>query len=591
MNRMKKIFFKVLFVSIFFVVVYLSQAGFTLAVSESDCLNKTDLTLGEMDECINVILPRIINAYAPAQKKNKEELASLRKQLNDLEKRIAGISNQLFAVEKDIEKREEDLAYAQEIFEEKANNHYKFIRLYDPIMPFISADDASSAFREIALRQKATAEDIRTMEGYAEDLFELKKDKENLNKNKASLASLEKQVDERADFLAGEVEKVEEYISELSSRQQSLLAARSGAFNVSAGSSISAIPCSGRPGSEKYCHPGSNYYAAFSFGAWTHRKGMSQFGAWGRAKSGQGFEQILSHYYPGSSLQTRGDLPSTISTDQGVKSFEENYLYGIAEMPSDWTDNNSAALKAQAIAARTYAAYYIGWPGGAKTICTSQSCQVYLASKASSPPSEWKQAVDATRGMVLLDGGGSPVGAFYSSTPGGYLTTSGWDTTDGGGGDLFGKAYDNIASSPWFYSGWYTQSYTSSSAKCGRGGPWLTSEEMADILNAFVILKNTNDDRIIPETISSCPIDGAGGNPYSKEEMRNRASQFETAITSVSGVTSATIGGDGTTQSLSFSTNRGSFPVDGASFKTAFNLRAPGHIAIRSSMFNVEKSQ
>lgn len=458
-------------------------------------------------------------------------------------------------------------------------------------MPFLSASDAAEAFREIAFRQKAASQDIKTMEGYAEDIIALRRDKETLEGNKTSLASLQKQVDQRAEFLAGEVEKVESYLTELSSRQQSLLAARSGSFNVSAGSSISAIPCSGRPGSDKYCHPGSNFYAAFSFGAWTHRKGMSQFGAWGRAKSGQSHEAILSHYYPGSSLQIRGDLPSTISTDQGVKAFEENYLYGIAEMPSDWTDNGLAALKAQAIAARTYALYYVGWPGGARTICTTQSCQVYLSSKGGNPPSEWKQAVDATRGMVLLDGGGSPVGAFYSSTPGGYLLTSGWDTTDGGGGDLFGKAYDNISGSPWFYSGWYSQSYTASSAKCGKGSPWLTNDEMADILNAYIVLKNTNDERIIPETINSCPINGGSGNPYSKEELKNRASQFETPVTSVSGVSSATIGGDGKTQSMTFSTNRGSISVDGGSFKTAFNLRAPGYIALRSAMFNIEKSQ
>lgn len=541
-------------------------------------------------DCQIAEIQREIDALKPAHERNKQELSELREQLDDLEKRIEGISSQLAVVAQDIASREEDLAYAQEIFEEKTGNHYKFLRLYDPLMPFLSARDAAEAFREIAFRQKAASEDIKTMEGYAVDLLALRNDKNSLEENRAALASLQNQVDERAEFLAGEVEKVESYLTELSSRQQSLLAARSGAFNVSAGSAISAIPCSGRPGSDKYCHPGGNYYAAFSFGAWTHRRGMSQFGAWGRAKSGQSYEAILSHYYPGSSLQTRGDLPGSISTDQGVKPFEENYLYGIAEMPSSWTDNGLAALKAQAVAARTYALYYIGWPGGAKTICTTQSCQVYSASKGAGPPSEWKQAVDETRGMVLLDGGGNPVGAFYSSTPGGYLTTSGWDTTNGGGGDLFGKAYDNIAGSPWFYSGWYTQSYTSTSAKCARGGPWLTSEEMADILNAYIVLKNTADERIVPETINSCPVNGSGGNPYSKAELKNRASQFETPVSSVSGVASALIGGNGTTQSISFSTDRGSVTVDGASFKTAFNLRAPGHIAIRSPMFNVERS-
>lgn len=578
-------FFLVLFLSVF-TVLSPDRRSSPRTLAEPNCDSPGP---GDFDYCIEKI-QREIEALKPAHEYNKKELANLKDQLQSLNKKISAISVQLEVLEKDIEKREEDLAYAQEIFETKTESHYKFIRLYDPLLPFLSSKNAAQVFREINFRQKAAEEDRKTMEKYAEELFQLKEDKEELERSKASLAGAQKQVDERVKFLAGEVEKVEAYIASLTAKQQNLLAARSGAFNVSLGSTSAAIPCSGRPGSSHYCNPGSNYYAAFSFGAWTHRKGMSQYGAWGRAKSGQGYEQILAHYYPGSSLQTRGDIPSTINTDQGTKNFEEDYLYGIAEMPSSWTENNLAALKAQAIAARTYALYYIGWPGGNRTICTNQGCQVYSSSKAANPPSDWKRAVDETRGQVLLGGDGRPIGAFYSSTPGGYLTTSGWDTTDGSGGDLFSKAYDNIAGSPWFYSAWYTESYLSSSAKCGRSHPWLNSEEMADILNAYIVLRNSSDDRIIPETIGSCPISGVSGNPYSKTELRNRAAEFETPITSVTGVTTATIGGDGRTVSLTFQTNRGPFTVDGADFKTAFNLRAPGYIAIRSPMFNVERS-
>src|SRR3990167_900016 len=152
-------------------------------------------------------IQREIDALSPAHEKNKQDLADLRKQLDSLEKRIAGISNQLVVVAKDIAKREEDLAYAQEIFEEKTNNHYKFLRIYDPILPFLSAADAAGAFREIAFRQKAASEDIKTMETYAIDLLALKKDKLSLENNKALLASAQKQVDDRSEFLSGEVEK------------------------------------------------------------------------------------------------------------------------------------------------------------------------------------------------------------------------------------------------------------------------------------------------------------------------------------------------------------------------------------------------
>jgi len=186
-----------------------------------------------------------------------------------------------------IEKREEDLAYAQEIFEEKTNSHYKFIRLYDPVLPFLSSDDASSAFREITFRQKAAGEDINTMEKYVEDLVQLKNDKENLEKNSASLASAKAQVEKRAGFLEGEVEKTESYLATLSSRQQELIALKAGGFQTSIGDTPPTLePCSGPPGSSNFCDPGFKpAFAAFSFGA-PHRTGMSQYGAYGRAKSG-----------------------------------------------------------------------------------------------------------------------------------------------------------------------------------------------------------------------------------------------------------------------------------------------------------------
>jgi len=111
------------------------------------------------------------------------------------------LSSQLLVVERDIDQREEDLAFAREVFEIKTNNHYKFIRLYDPLLPFLSSD-ASEAFREINFRQKAADEDRRTMEAYAEDLFALKQDKEELEKNKASLAAVQRQtyIETRAAF-------------------------------------------------------------------------------------------------------------------------------------------------------------------------------------------------------------------------------------------------------------------------------------------------------------------------------------------------------------------------------------------------------
>ena len=254
---------------------------------------------------------------------------------------------------------------------------------------------------------------------------------------------------------------------------------------------------------------------------------------------------------------------------------------GIAEMPSSWP---MEALKAQAIAARSYAYRY---KVEGRSICTTQSCQVFSQSKADNPPGQWRQAVESTRGQVI-----EGVVTFYSSTAGGYLTTSGWDTTDGQGGPGFAtRAWESQAGSPWFYSSWYTQSYSSGSAKCDRPHPWLSSEEMADILNAWLVRQKGGSaevERILPVTINQCPVGGSGGNPYSLSELRSVANQYGGAFTSVSSV-SVTYSNGGETSSLTFGTNKGSVPISGSEFKQAFNLRAPGYIAIRSPLFNVEK--
>lgn len=532
--------------------------------AEPDCNNPGP---GDYDYCLQKIQQEI-DALKPAHEYNKKELADLKAQLASLDKRINALSSQLLVVEKDINQREEDLAFAQEIFEIKTNNHYKFIRLYDPLLPFLSSD-ASEAFREINFRQKAADEDRRTMEAYAEDLFALKQDKEDLEENKASLAAAQRQVDERAKFLTGEVEKVEAYLASLTAKQQEILAAKSGAFIVSVGDSELADDYNASIRGFREAAPVGSF-AAFSFGAYTHRKGMSQYGARGRANSGKNYKEILQTYYGKQPVSK--DTNGTINVSgYSPMDFETTYLWGIAEMPSSW---HPEALKAQTVAARTYAYRY---KQQGSTICTDEACQVFRKSKADNPPAAWKQAVIDTRGEVLED-----VVTFYSSTAGGYLTTMGWDTTDGSGGtDFLDKAYDKIGGSPWVYKAWYTKGYSPNSDKCGKSNPWLNSEELADIVNAALVLKNTDDDRITPVTTSCW-----GGNPYSHEELRNVAAKYG-GISSVTNI--YVTQGNGTTNEVVVN---GSIRLNGAEFKQAFNLRAPGYLMIPQkgfAFFNIEK--
>lgn len=102
----------------------------------------------------------------------------------------------------------------------------------------------------------------------------------------------------------------------------------------------------------------------------------------------------------------------------------ETYVYGIAEMPSSW---NPEALKAQAIAARTYAyskhlrpksTYYYD-------LRDDQYDQVYIGMGkiSASYGTRWKDACDATRKQIIYYGG-SVAQVFYHSTCGGYTENS-----------------------------------------------------------------------------------------------------------------------------------------------------------------------
>ena len=101
----------------------------------------------------------------------------------------------------------------------------------------------------------------------------------------------------------------------------------------------------------------------------------------------------------------------------------ERYLLGLAEVPLTWPDE---ALKAQAVAARTYALYTLGQPPGGSAavygfdICASVECQVYSGADvvAGVGGARWVAAVEETAGRTVLYDG-RPILARYHSTSGG----------------------------------------------------------------------------------------------------------------------------------------------------------------------------
>lgn len=99
----------------------------------------------------------------------------------------------------------------------------------------------------------------------------------------------------------------------------------------------------------------------------------------------------------------------------------EEYLYGVvpSEMPQSY---EKEALKAQAVAARTYAMTKLGaHTGSGYQLCDGTNCQVYKGYSNEAAPTT--AAVDATAGEVACYNG-SPIEAVFSSSTGGYTESS-----------------------------------------------------------------------------------------------------------------------------------------------------------------------
>ncbi len=520
-----------------------------------------------------------IEVRTGAQNKNKEDLAALKKNLEKTQALIKSAEAKVVQLEGQIDQRENDLSFRQEILATVVRNYYKKSHQYSPLLLFLASHNAQDLIRELAYRRMATNEDKETIIDISQNLKKLTDDKEAVEKNKVWLTQTKNSINQQAEFLSQEIKKVEGYFSEvsgkiaqLSAMQQAILSEKQGTFQTTVGE----VPLADDPASRPDYNPGfSPAFAVFSFGA-PHFKGMSQYGAFGRAKAGQSAEEILRAYYGGGIEIREVDANAQIAVDgYGTYSLEE-YAKRIYEMPASWGDEGGMeALKAQAVAARSYALARGG------SICATEACQVF---KPSPKGGNWERAVNETRAKVVY-ANGAPFSTWYASTSGGYqqsysangyATPGFWDTPSGRDG-WTSQAWEKQAGSPWFYKAWYKSRAGDS---CGRSHPWLTEEEMADILNAWAVMfdgAGGDSSRVTP--LGSC----WGGNPYRLSELQGVG-----GFKSVNGV-SVTYSTNGITANVTFQTNKGSKTINGADFKKAFNLRAPGRISLKSGLFNVEK--
>lgn len=532
----------------------------------------------ELDDITKKItdLTSALNNSKAATAPLESQLKTMQAQINDIKARISGIENDVVQKKTSIDNSYKKLAQQQEelnkiIWEVYTDSYYS-----NPLVTFLIP--SSDVTKQNMYQQAITDQNKQKLTTMALVIQDLETKKINLENEEKRLATAKSSLDEQSEKLDKTVAGAKTYqsklsgeIAELSAKQQSILAAKSGSFTFSIGEGELADELLSSIKGFRESAPGG-YFAIFSFGGYTHRKGMSQYGARGRAGAGQNYVDILKAYY--------GKEPVDKDTNGNIKvsgfgeiDFETTYLYGIAEMPSSWPPE---ALKAQAVAARTYA--YRAKAAG-NEICTTEACQVFNKGKSDAPPGEWKAAVDATKGKVLDD-----VVTYFASTHGGFASPIGWDTKSGGGGGSFiDDSWEKAGASPWLYKAWWREGYSNSSNTCGRANPWLSPEEMADIVNAAIALRDSSGidtGRITPVTTGCW-----GGNPYAMDELRS----VTAGKGGISIATSVSVSqGNGTTSSVTIN----NVTMSGEEFKKAVALRAPGYVRIPQtgfSFFNIEK--
>jgi SpoIID/LytB domain protein len=376
---------------------------------------------------------------------------------------------------------------------------------------------------------------------------------------------------------------LDEQINSLSQKQKDILAAKAAA--ALATTSVGNTEINKSAIDKNPPQDGQVYFSFWTYG-YPHRVGMSQYGAFGRAIAGQNVEQILKAYYQGVEVVNWSVLDQiTISENSGNRTiaFEDDYLLGIGEMPSCWGSpdrKGMEALKAQAIAARTYALNYTN--NGAGAICTDQRCQVYVgSSKTSGTCGEyWKQAVEETRGRVITTGG-QLISAWYASTSGGFTVNS-EDTSVFGSyrsyargitdADSSGKPYEGpeYGNSPWYHKSWGNE-------------PWLSIEQVTDLLNAAKLPESYNN---------SLALESKGG--FSSNEVINKlvAENIEpiTDLRALEIIDQNGRPGANTAHNKSirvYYQDNKMVEISSERFKFVYNLRSPGTNAIWSTRYDI----
>lgn len=580
-NRLFKIFLFILFLFLTF---------FILKVNAN-----IDQEIDELTKQINNLKENLV--------KKEKNYQQLNNQLFQIKQKIEVIEKNIFEKEKEIKKSEKVLDYQKNLLNERAKSYYKNISKSSfSLINILISSNFSQSLADFFYQKTVLDEDRKTIIKIVLYIKNLEETKKKLEQEKNQLTFLKQEINKQSQILSQEIDETKQKIAELSAKQQELIAKKfaENPISRSAGTSLGGCSPDYDPLNDQIKKDSgfSPKFGFFSIGV-PNKIGMNQYGAYGRAKKGQDYRQILNAYYNNIRFECR-NFPNNNIKVQGYGEINiKDYLKGLGEMPLSWGESGGyEAFKAQVVSASSYAYSYTN--KGEREICITEKCQVYIGSKKGG---RWDQAVDEVNSecgdgvlVMVSNETNEVITAWYSSTHGGVILRSdeiGWsgavwtkhgfdaDASINNLRDLLINSYDgpNNANSPWFYCNWgYRAEYNNTA--------WLKEDEVLEIVNALILFKLDNSTLIhlsqLDKNISDTWDEGRV-----RQEIKNRGGQYFSSISSIEVLWD----GSGISRTIIIRGDIGERQYNAQEFKDIFNLRARGNLVILPACLITKSSE
>lgn len=429
----------------------------------NDIANKQD-ELNKLNSELEALEGQLASSQN-SRNSNLSELDQVKAEIGDLEKELEINKKKKQKLEDEIEIKGLQKQESETEQQEYLSTAYIDWKSDSSYLVKIMVESQESSIVKNALYQKILTEDMNEkILGLAAELDELEASRQDFEKTIKDLEKQSKELEERKALLNKLIEQANAAIARANSDADGIRAKKSGVQQQveALQQQLESGGGSGNGGTQPLI-AGEVYFggtaitpdppADVSVDAFGHGLGMSQWGAYGAGQSGWSANQILTHYYTNTAVETRSGINITVS---GVGTMSADaYAAGIGEIPSKacgsvadiqawdnfadsqgWSssdarrnkyvlDNTSTpwdcwpeeAIKAQVIAARSYAASYGG------PICTTAACQVYIGGNAK----QWA-AWETSNKYVISKGYTSTnqiIRAYYSA-----YNNNGWGTAD-----------------------------------------------------------------------------------------------------------------------------------------------------------------